>query len=89
MKKLFLILALMQAGSLCLFSQTLQWGRQYQNLPMAFNYTSGVATDNSGNVYVTGQSDSISGTDFTTIKYNSAGERQWVRRYDGPVNGKY
>ena len=87
MKKLFLILALMQAGSSCLFGQTLQWGRQYQNLPLAFNYSSGVATDNSGNVYVTGQSDSINGTDFTTVKYNSSGVRQWVRRYDGPING--
>ena len=24
--------------------------------------------------------------DYTTIKYNSAGQQQWVVRYDGPAN---
>ncbi len=88
MKKLFFIFILMFGSLINLHSQTLQWARQYQYTAFGFNYTSGVAYDNSGNVYVTGQSDSIQGTDFTTIKYNSAGVFQWSRRYDGPIKGQ-
>lgn len=39
-----------------------------------------------GSVILTGESrnGSITNYDFATIKYNSAGTFQWVRRYDGP-----
>jgi uncharacterized delta-60 repeat protein len=45
-----------------------------------------MAIDDSGNVYVTGGSDSYSSEDYATIKYNSDGEEQWVKRYDGPAS---
>jgi uncharacterized delta-60 repeat protein len=40
------------------------------------------------NVFVTGRS-AGSGTsfDYATIKYNAAGAEQWVKRYNGPLNG--
>jgi len=47
-----------------------------------------IAVDRSGNVYITGYSvDPANGLDYLTIKYNSAGQQQWVARYDGPVHG--
>jgi hypothetical protein len=43
--------------------------------------------DGSGNVYVTGGSDSLGSlTDYATVKYDSLGAQQWVRRYNGPGN---
>ena len=46
-----------------------------------------MAADESGNVYVTGVGfGSPTGWDFATVKYNSAGEQQWIARYNGPDN---
>ena len=46
-----------------------------------------MATDSLGNVYVTGQSTgSGTGSDFTTIAYDSAGNELWVATYDGPAS---
>lgn len=47
-----------------------------------------VATDGSGNSYVTGSSRSASnGFDMLTIKNNTNGGQFWTARYNGPVNG--
>jgi len=50
-----------------------------------------LAIDASSNVYVTGFSSDTAGgatnNDCATIKYNSSGVQQWVRRYNGPANG--
>jgi len=47
-----------------------------------------ITTDISGNVYITGFSDtSLNGSrDFATIKYNFFGIRQWISRYNGIGN---
>jgi hypothetical protein len=55
---------------------------------MGSDIGSQVATDNSDNVYVTGES-AGSGTlsDFVTLKYSTSGVQQWIQRYNGPGNG--
>ncbi|MGB9742924.1 MAG: SBBP repeat-containing protein [bacterium] len=48
---------------------------------------SGVVVDANGNVYVGGYvTDSLTGADYITIKCDSAGNLQWVNRYNGPGN---
>ena len=64
------------------------WVRSYKGPGNSDDFTTGLATDGNGNVYVTGTSVG-SGTynyDYATIKYNSNGDTLWVRRYNGPGN---
>jgi (2Fe-2S) ferredoxin len=48
-----------------------------------------VEVDAAGNVYVTGYSNRTSGggsEDIVTIKYNAAGDQQWLNRYNSPTD---
>ncbi len=47
-----------------------------------------IATNDSGNVYVTGWSNGgASGFDYATVKYDASGTLKWVKYYNGPANG--
>lgn len=62
-----------------------QWAARYDDSLAHLNdYAYSIAVDISGNVYVTGSSQtSISHEGYATVKYNSAGIQQWAARYDG------
>ncbi len=53
----------------------------------------GITVDSSGNVYVTGQSDTVSEFgghwNIVTIKYNESGQTEWVNRITDPQLGTY
>jgi uncharacterized delta-60 repeat protein len=61
---------------------TPRWVRYYDH-ERGDDSPSGVATDRTGSVYITGASwDSLDQTDFLTIKYDSSGDTVWTIRYD-------
>ena len=64
-----------------------QWVKIYNGPGNLSDYANSISVDNSGNVYVAGQSRG-SGTaeDYATIKYNSSGDSVWVQRYNGTGN---
>jgi hypothetical protein len=63
------------------------WVARYDGPGNYDDEATAVAVDGSGNVYVAGFSfDPNTDYDYTTIKYNSAGQQQWIARYDGPIN---
>jgi len=67
---------------------TEEWAKQYNGPADSTDEVRAITIDNSGNVYVTGCSIGLgTGYDYATIKYNSAGGREWVARYNGPGNG--
>lgn len=62
-----------------------QWVSSYWH---GIDSAAALAVDGLGNVYVTGvSSDSQTGNDFATVKYNASGVQQWVKRYDGGAYG--
>src|SRR5574341_452208 len=63
------------------------WMRRYNGLGDAFDGAIDLVVDDSGNVYVSGTSvGSSPSRDYATIKYSSAGDTRWVRRYNSPGN---
>ena len=63
------------------------WVRRYDGTGNLDDYARALVVDDSGNVYVTGGSyGSGTGQDYTTIKYSTAGDTLWVRRYNGSGN---
>src|SRR5437773_1323406 len=66
-----------------------QFVARYNGPGNGWDRAAAIALDSSANVYATGQSlGSGTGFDYATVKYDSAGQEQWVARYNGPGNGE-
>jgi hypothetical protein len=66
-----------------------QWIVRYNGPLNSSDTPNKIVVDDFFNVYVTGSSSGVgTNEDFTTIKYNSSGEEQWVARFDGPHSGR-
>lgn len=66
-------------------SGAVKWVRRYGAPGKSEDIVTAMAVSPKGDVYVVGVSDRFRGHgfDYLTLKYNTAGERKWVRRYDG------
>jgi uncharacterized delta-60 repeat protein len=65
-----------------------EWASRYDGGANAEDGATAIAIDNSGNIYVTGESmNSSSDFDYATVKYNPSGIEEWVSSYNGPGNG--
>ena len=71
-------------------SGTVVWEVRYTNAEARDDELSKMIVDAAGNVYVAGISNYASTQkDFVTIKYNSAGQTQWVKNYSNGNNNDY
>jgi hypothetical protein len=65
------------------------WVSRYNNTNNNIDVAGVVAVDNEGDVIVTGHSTGSNLEDYLTVKYDgSSGDQLWVKRYNGPGNGR-
>jgi uncharacterized delta-60 repeat protein len=63
------------------------WISRYNGLASGEDIPVALAVDDTGNVYVAGSSEGVgTGKDVVTLKYSSAGNLVWERRYNGSDN---
>lgn len=66
---------------------TQQWVSRYNGPANKADHAWAMTLDNTGNIFVTGQSeDEAVKRDYVTVKYNAAGQEKWAYRYNGPGN---
>ncbi|MCX6830881.1 MAG: SBBP repeat-containing protein [candidate division Zixibacteria bacterium] len=63
------------------------WVRIFHRSPESYEVANGLAVDESGNVYITGSTQTLGGEanyEFLTLKYSPAGVLEWSRFYKEP-----
>jgi uncharacterized delta-60 repeat protein len=66
---------------------TFQWGKTFTGTGNGDNKAYAITIDRLANIYVTGfVSDTATGYDYSTIKYNLNGVQQWSRIFNGTSN---
>jgi uncharacterized delta-60 repeat protein len=63
-----------------------EWVSRYNDPGNSWEETVDIATDPSGNIFITGWRGFGNNQDFLTIKYNTFGDSQWVAIYNSPWN---
>jgi hypothetical protein len=61
-----------------------RWVKRYNPTVNTYESAVALALDSSANVYVTGTASGSVSVEMTTIKYDSAGNQQWVSQFIGP-----
>ncbi len=60
----------------------LQWAARYDGPARSYDFPTAIKVDQSGNVYVTGESSGLNtDRDYATVKYSAEGRQLWVARY--------
>lgn len=68
-------------------SGVIKWIQRFNGVANSVDQPSSLVIDRNDNIYVTGFSDRTGTSfDFATIKYNSNGESQWIKYYNGTGN---
>jgi hypothetical protein len=62
------------------------WVRSFDGAYHGNDQLTALAVDASGNVVVTGESQTALGSAFVTIKYDPSGNQQWLASYQGNAN---
>jgi uncharacterized delta-60 repeat protein len=65
-----------------------QWVRTYDGPSHEDDNGARIVLDGAGGIFVAGSSKGANGSDMVTIKYSTAGDSQWVARFDGAAHGE-
>ena len=85
--KSLMLACLLTASAIGNAQVTEKWVRTQTSVPNSDDEANDLVVDHKGNVYVTGKSfGKGTGYDYATIKYDDDGNKEWVKRYNGPAN---